>query len=225
MISISVIVEQEQERKAICALLTSQHDFQIVDIGKDAYDALKSADLFQPDIIIMDLWIAKINVTELVPIIRRKSPTTKVVAMSYWEDVRWISQAINAGISGLLFKQADLDKLTASVRSVYHDGYYYSALVMNRAKKNYSRAGFWHDRLGENILLKGRFMPNHISVTERNILNYLAKGYSDKEVADNLHIAPGTVRNCLGSVKRRAGLKNRVHVVVNALLHGLIDIQ
>jgi DNA-binding NarL/FixJ family response regulator len=225
MISISVIVEQEQERKAICALLTSQHDFQIVGTGKNAYDVLKLAALFQPDIIIMDLWIAEFNVSELVPIIRRKSHMTKVIAMSHWEDARWISQAINTGISGLLFKLADLDKLADSVRTVYHGGYYFSALVMNQAIRNYSRAGLWHDLLGEAILLQGYFMANHISVTERKILNYLAEGCSDKEVADNLHIAPGTVRNCLCAVKRRAGLKSRVHVVVDALLHGLIDVQ
>ena len=71
----------------------------------------------------------------------------------------------------------------------------------------------------------GNFAPSGMSNTEHRILYHVAKGFSDKEVASIVHVAPGTVRNYLGAMKRSFGLKNRIQLVTYAITHGLIDIR
>ena len=129
MIQIAIISEREQDQKTICALLSSQEDFIIAGIGSSGYDALKYTADLHPDIIIMDLWMSDIYGTDLAPIIKRKSPMTGLIALSFADNPGLVNQALRAGISGFLLKQSDMDKLPAAVRTVFYGGYYFSTPV------------------------------------------------------------------------------------------------
>ena len=119
MISISIAGREECDRKVIADLLAGHDDFHIASIGKDGYDALRSAQMYRPDIIITDSDMSDINSVELAPIIKRHSPSTKLIALYSQAEDGALGKALRAGISGYLLKQEDFDNLTSSVRSVF----------------------------------------------------------------------------------------------------------
>jgi two-component system response regulator DegU len=229
MIHISVISKEEQDLDRISALLSAQDDFRITCRGRNSYDALRSASDFHPDILIMDLWMNDINGTDLAPIIIRNSPSTKLIAISSSDDTGWIKRAFRVGISGVLLKQFDMDTLVNAVRSVLHDGYYLSNAIRNYAYQYFSVLDSWimtPRTLGTAAFEWQDIGGGHPDITniERKILTYIATGNSDKEIADKLCIALGTVRNRLMAIKRKTGQKTRAQVVVYSLRHGLIGI-
>jgi DNA-binding NarL/FixJ family response regulator len=215
MIRIVIICEHEQDIKTICALLTPQNDFMIAGIGSSGYDALKFAADLRPDIIIMDMWMTDIYGMDLAPIIKRQSPMTGIIALSSGDKANPVNQALRAGISGFLLKRPDMAELAGAVRTVHQGGYYFSAPVKNQA--------FIPDAAVKAAQYpQACFALSNISPTERKIINYLASGYSVKEIADDLHITAGTIRNSMTALVHRAGLKNRIHVVACAVSFGLI---
>jgi two-component system NarL family response regulator len=227
LIKIAVISEEEQDRCKIHTILAPHKDFQIAGIGKDGYDALKTVEYLRPDIVIIDHRINNMDGAELAPIIKRRSPSTAVIVLGHEDEILWINRALNAGISGYLLKQVDLDKLAASIRTVFNGGCYISAPILNRAFNTLSQ-------LGKSPFLRYHFFPAVdnssgpdccLSAIERRILTFIALGYSDKETANCLKLKPGTVRNYLSLAMQKTGLKRRTHTVVYALKHGLIDIN
>ena len=225
MIHISVICEEEQDLHNIRDLLLTQEDFNIASMGKNGYDAIKSADNFHPDVIIMDIWMDGINGTDITPIIFRKSPSTKLITISSRNDVGWIKRAFRAGISGFLLKQYDMDLLVNAVRTVAFGGYYLSKAIKSLAHHYLT---VFDSRLMADpesaVPAQGIAVLPKISNNERKIVAYIAKGLSDKEIAKKLNITPGTVRNNLAALKRKTGPKNRAQLVVYSLVNGLIDI-
>jgi DNA-binding NarL/FixJ family response regulator len=255
MIRISVISTKEQDINRLSSLLSAQEDFKIIYRGKNSYDAIKSADDFHPDIIIMDLWMDDINGTDIAPIITRKSPSTKLIAILSSDDTGWIKRALRVSISGFLLKQFDTDTLVNAVRAVLHEGYYLCSEIRCLAHQYFSDWDSWimADHFPQTPITAGlpeysgerepAYSPDlppaqpavsewqgmagglpDITNNERKIVTCIAIGKSDKEIAEKLCIALGTVRNCLVSIKRKTGQKTRAQVVVYSLRHGLIGI-
>lgn len=132
MIRIVIICEKKEEQKRISELLSANENFQIICIGSDGYDALKSAADLRPDIFIMDMRLAGIDAPELAPLIKRRSPSSALIALSSRDEDDSAQRAIRAGISGYLLKQDDMDILVNLVNIVFHGGYFVSTPIMNR---------------------------------------------------------------------------------------------
>jgi two-component system nitrate/nitrite response regulator NarL len=223
MIRIVIVSETEQEQKIIFNQLSSMEDFFIAAVGKDGYDALTAAAKQQPDIIIMDMRLPDIDGLELAAIIKRRYPAIALIALGLREDGGYIGRAIQAGISGCLLKTRDIDKLANSVRTVFHGGYYINAAIVSRAvrtfldKDHFGPIAVPASDSGKNVILP------KFSAMERRIITGIAQGQSDKEIADDLHIAAGTVRNQLAVAKNKTGLCNRIQIAICALIFGLIN--
>jgi DNA-binding NarL/FixJ family response regulator len=225
MITIIVICKETTDQKLITDLLVSHTDFQIVQTGKDGYDALISVAALQPDIIIMDMKMSDIGALDLAPMIKRRSPGTALIVFYSIGEEDLVSRAINAGISGFLLKEADMDKLADLVRIISRSGCYISTPIIYRIFNAVSEM----DRLPGSAeeFLAFRHEQERIfrefSPTERRIISLLAQGYFDDEIADNLHISRGTVRNCLCAIRRKTGFQHRTQIVLYALKYGLIN--
>jgi DNA-binding NarL/FixJ family response regulator len=116
----------------------------------------------------------------------------------------------------------DMDKLLSVVRIVNMGGYYVSASIIERAF--YSTIKPLSDRfLNTKDYLK---KENRLfSPTERHIINEIAQGFSDEEIAGHINYTAGSVRNCLTAIKRKTKLKNRTEIVVFSLVSGLVDFE
>jgi DNA-binding NarL/FixJ family response regulator len=218
IIRIFVTSGNDADRKRILNVLSDQDDFRITGVEKDeAGTIIKSAQL-QPDVLIMDLQPQGMRGDELAPIIHRRSPSTAIILLCDKDEDNYACTALKAGISGFLLKDVDTDKLVPVVKIVSSGGYYISASIITRVfcgimlKKQFPELS--HKNLGLF------FTP-----AERCIITDIARGFSDEETANHLNYNIGTIRNCLTDIRRKTKLKNRVHIVIFSLIHGLISID
>ena len=218
MISIVIICEKQEEQERIVRLLSAYEDLQIVHTGKDGYDALISAEHLRPDIIIMDMHMLSISAAELAPMIKRRSPLTTIIAFSSHEGEDYARLAVRAEISGYLLKEVDMSILPNTIRIVSHGGCYISKSIIKRV----------FNAVPDKIPKTSKKGKNHITMNfssiERRIFAGIAQGDSDGEIAKNLHLSPGTVRNYMSVAKRRTGLKNRTQLVLHALQDEMIHL-
>jgi DNA-binding NarL/FixJ family response regulator len=224
MIKVVIIDDQTQDRNLISSILSAQQEIEITGFGKDGYDALRLSERIRPDVIIIALGKHGGEEAELVPVIKRKSPATKVLFLSGRGNNENAADALSAGALGYLIKKTDMDKLAASVKTVHNGIYVISPMIisrtfgmlfeLNKARRTHRDTPVPYER---------RRVPANINRTERQIMAFIARGHSDKEIAENLRLKQGTVRNYLSSAMHKAGLKSRTQVVVYAITNGLID--
>jgi len=216
MINITIVSKYEDDLKTIITLLAEQEDFHITNTGKDGYDALKSAMTQRPDIIIMDFSMEDIDSPDLAPIIKRNSPSTALIVLCSHDERDIIAKVFNAGISGYLLRQDGFDNLASSIRSVFYGGLYISKSVKNHAP-HYFSAPIGVFMTGSGIS-RFSFTP-----TEQSILYGITRGCTDREIAKNLNINIGSLRNCVTRIKKKTGLHNRTQIIIYALFTGIIN--
>jgi len=217
MITIAIASDYQDDRAAIIALLKEQADFSVISIGSDGYDALKSATTQRPDIIIMDFHMKDIDSLELAPIIRRKSPSTALIVLCSPDEQNTVASALKAGISGCLFRQDGLNNLALSIRSVLYGGWYISKsardLILN-----------YFPPPTDVFPAELDISPFPFTPTETGIFYGIIHGHTDREIAKNLNINIGSLRNCVSRIKKKTGLRNRAQITIHALLAGIIRI-
>ena len=207
MIRITVSSKSRKDLMEITSCLSQQNDFFIVSSGTDGFHALKSAKINKPDIIIIDYNLNDINGPDLAPIIKRNSPSTAIIVLCSEDECKNIGRVLEAGISGCLLKQNCLDNIASSVRSVFYGGLYLSEPFRRNAMNCFSEKIFQHN----------------YSRTERCIFNNIISGFTDNEIAKNLNMTRGSLRNSVYHVKRKTGLKNRTQISFHAAFSGMIS--
>jgi two-component system nitrate/nitrite response regulator NarL len=217
MITIAIASKYLDDRAAITALLKEQADFRVISIGSDGYDALKSATTQRPDIIIMDFSMKDIDSLELAPIIRRKSPSTALIVLCSHDEQNTVAKSLKAGISGCLLRQDGFNNLVPSIRSVLYGGWYISKSAKDLMLNYFSPPV-------EVFPAELDISPFPFTPTEMGIFYGIIRGHTDREIARNLNINIGSVRNCVSRIKKKTGLRNRVQITIHALLAGIIRI-
>lgn len=223
MIQIAIIEDKKQDQDLIISLLSAKKGFEIIGCGKDGYDALRLIEKSQPHIMILDLWEDNISGPMLVPLIKRKSPSTSIIILSGDDKDEYVSMAISAGASGFLLKKTDLHKLADSIRIVHKGGYFISTIIivrtfcMNSALTKDQKA--IQNSGGKKFLL-----PDTLSPIELQIMANIGRGCTNKEIAATLNLKPGTIRNYLSSILRKTGLKSRTQAAILALKSGLLQL-
>jgi len=212
MISITIASKHKDDCRTINTLLAGQEDFKIASVGEDGFHAVRSSMTLKPDIIIMDYDMETVNGPDIAPVIKRYSPSTALIALCPDMECSVVDKALKAGISGFLLWKKDLEKLAAAIRCVYYGGWYISELGKNQLLT----------KLG--LINPAIPFPRHLlTITENNIFNGIIMGQEDKEIAENLNMSPGALRNCVNKAKKKTKLKNRTQIAVYALLSGMIN--
>ena len=212
MISITIASKHREDRKTLNLLLAGHGDFKIASAGADGFHAVRSSMTLKPDIIIMDYDMEDVNGLDLAPVIKRNSPATALIALCPDKECGAVDKALKAGISGFLSWKKDAEKLASVVRSVYYGGLYISEFAKNQLLAKF-----------DTMNIDAPFHRQLLTVTENNIFNGIILGQEDREIAENLNMSPGALRNCVNKAKKKTGLHNRTQIAVYALLSGMIN--
>jgi len=217
-IRILISAHLESDREIISAALTEQGNFNIVGLEQGNFNAMFRTELLKPDVLIIDIQFTIAETSNLARVILARSPSTKIIIFSHIDDVELIKHTFNAGISAFLLKEEDLDKIALVVNIVHKGGSYISDPINRKIIKQMSffeKFPVHRDSIKYEI-----YTP-----AERCIVTAMASGYSDEDIADDLNLSPGTIKNCLTSIRKKIKLKSRIEIVIFSLTYGLIRLE
>ena len=206
-ISIFVISRYEKDQRRILTALSEQENFFIAGVEKDAATAIIKSEKLKPDVLIIDIIPSGIDELDYAAIIHRRTPSTSIVLMCEKNRYFNTGKALDAGVMGILIKEADTDEIIIAIKAVIKDGFFISTPCIEPVIKAPCKPAL-------------SFSP-----IERGIVTHIAQGYSDLEIARYLNFSMGTVKNCLTAIKRKTKLNNRIQIVLFFLVYGLISME
>lgn len=190
-------------RDGLAAILEFQPDMMVVAVAGDGEEAVTRFREFQPDILLLDLAMPRLDGAGAIAVIRRESPDARIIVLTTYDGDESIYRALEKGAKGYLLKDCSTADLLTAVRTVCEGGTY----VTPRAAA----------RLAERAA-GGR----PLSHREIEVLALVGQGKSNKEIAVSLFISEGTVKTHVLSIHEKLGVRDRTEAVVTAIKRGIL---
>jgi DNA-binding NarL/FixJ family response regulator len=197
-------------RQGLKALFAYEPDLEIVGEAGDGHEALELISELHPDVILMDISMPGLNGIETTQQIRRRYPQIKVVALSMHTDEEYVFQMLRAGASGYVLKQSNSMEVLLAIRTALTGGSFLSPLISNTVINEYIQ------RVGA-----GGYSSSHLlTKREREVLQFLAEGFSNQEIAQQLNISVKTVESHRSNMMNKLGLSNKTELIKYAIRQG-----
>ncbi|NYE08724.1 DNA-binding NarL/FixJ family response regulator [Bacillus niacini] len=197
-------------REGIRSVLESDQSFLIIGEAADGQEALELCKELQPDLLLLDINMPKLNGLEAVRKIRTDHPHIHVVMLTVSDDVKDLFTAIQYGAQGYLLKNMEPEDWLEYLHALLGDQSEVSRKIANRL--------FHRFRVGNTSAVE----PSPVSLTPREseILSWVASGETNKQIAQRLVIAENTVKNHIKNLLEKLQLDNRVQLAAYAVRHG-----
>ncbi|MBC7870188.1 MAG: response regulator transcription factor [Chitinophagaceae bacterium] len=199
-------------REGLMMLLAEETDFEIVGQAANGLEALKLAPVLQPDVILMDLLMPEMDGIEATRRLRQTYPEASVLVLTSFGDDQHVQSAIQAGAIGYLLKDVLKPELLQAIRMA--------------AQKKPTLHVVAQQALMRQTAAKAEPLPHtELTERERDILNLIAQGRSNKEIAAALKLTEGTVKGYVSSVLSKLDVADRTQAALYAVKHGLVSID
>lgn len=211
-IRILIVDDHAVVRAGLRALLGAEPDFQIVGEAADGQTALQLADELQPAVILVDMNMPRLNGIEFTKQLIRKLPETRVLFLTLHDDVSYLQQAIANGAAGYILKSAIEPQIINAIRTVASGEMFIDPTLAVTLVRNLALVDVPKNAATDNL-----------SAREIEILRLVAHGYTNREIAEKLHLSVRTVEGHRSSLLDKLGLSTPIQIVRYAMQHGLID--
>jgi len=198
-------------RDGLTMLLALEKDIDVVSQACDGAEAVEQVARHLPDLVLMDLKMPGMNGIEATRRIRTRYPAVKVLVLTTYDDDEWVIDAIRAGAAGYLLKDTPRVDLVRAVRGT----------VNGKSFVDPSVAGKVLGQVASQQTLPETLLTQKLSERERDVLRLIACGYTNAEIAAELHLSEGTVRNHVSAILARLEVADRTQAAVMAIQHGL----
>jgi len=185
----------------------------VVGIATDGTEALDLIAQSQPDLVLMDLKMPGMNGIQATRQIREKYPAVLVLVLTTYDADEWVFDAIRSGAAGYLLKDTPADQLVAAVRGT----------MAGKTHVDPDVAGKLFTQINQHTPIPNTTLAADLNSRERDILSLLARGLSNPDIAQRLHLSDGTVRNYVSAIFTKLGVTDRTQAAILALRHGLAD--
>lgn len=217
-ISVLLVDDQPLLRRGFRMILEAEEDIVVVGEAGDGDEAVELALRLGPDVVLMDIRMPNTDGIEATRRIIAEEPDIRVLALTTFDLDEYAFGALRAGVSGFLLKDVRPMELTAAIRVVASGDAVVSPRVTRRLLDEYALTsaaprGARPDRCPELAELTDR---------EREVLDVMARGLSNAEIAAQLYVSETTVKSHVGRILSKLGLRDRVQVVVLAYEIGLV---
>ncbi len=202
-------------RAGLRLLLEAQPDMEIVGEANNGAEVLAQAETVQPDLILLDLTMPGLGGLEVLPLLRQRSPHSRVLILTMHDDEGYLHQALQAGAAGYVLKKAVDSELVNAIRAVTRGETYVHSAMTQKLLGN---------MLPEQPLLAAGENPwQTLSEREFDVLRLVALGYTNAKIAERLSLSVKTVETYRARGMEKLGLRTRAQLVRSALAHGLLD--
>ncbi len=200
-------------REGMRALLQSSSDIEIVGEATNGKEAIEKVSQLSPEVVLMDIAMPVMGGVEATRRIRKDNPEIGVLVLTQYEDSEYILSMLKAGAKGYIAKTATAAELVAAIRAVHKgESFLYPSATTALIKEYLTRAR------GEQSEYE------RLTDREREILQLVAEGRPNQEIADRLFISVKTVLRHRTSIMEKLGFHNRTELIKYAISKGLIDV-
>jgi len=203
--------DQALVREGLEMLLGLDQDIEVVATAENGFDALKLVEQHAPHLVLMDLKMPVMNGIETTREIRRKHPQVKVLVLTTYDHDDWLFDAIRAGASGYLLKDAKREEIIRAIKGTLDGKTYLDPKIAGKVMDNV---------ISDRKIASSR-LREALTDREWDVLSELAKGFTNSEIAERLHLSEGTVRNHVSAILTKLNLTDRTQAAILAVKHGL----
>jgi len=216
MIDIHILLAEDHAvmRTGLRLVLERQPDFRVVGEASDGREAVALAQQHKPDVILMDIGMPNLNGIDAARQITTALPQTSVVILSMHSDEAYVLRALKAGARGYLLKESAESDLIAAIRAVHNGKAFFSPAVSRMLVEDYVRQ--LQDREIEDSY-------ELLTMREREVLQLIAEGKSNKEIANMLNISLYTVESHRGNLMEKLNLHTVPELILYAVRKGVIS--
>jgi len=215
MIQVLLADDHRILREGIRALIEDQDDMQVVAEAEDGLAAVKKVAKLKPDVVVMDIAMPLLNGLEATRQIHRDYPQVRVLILTMHENEEYIRQVLAAGALGYVLKDAAARDLLGAIRSVYQGEAVLSPAITRLVIEDYLR---WGDIRPEDT-------TDGLTAREREVLQLIAEGYTNKEIAGILSLSVKTVQSHRTNLMNKLDLHDRGELIKYAIQKKIIDIN
>lgn len=214
MIDVLVCDDQVIVCEGLTRILSSDPEIRVVGVAHDGAEALAKAVALRPQLVLMDLKMPGVNGILATRKLREQLPTIPVLVLTTYDDDEWVFDALHSGASGYLLKDTPPRDLIAAIKGTASGKAFLDPAVAGKILTDYQRRPAAASK------------PTQFRITdrERELLRLLASGLSNGEIAQQLFLSEGTVRNYTSELFKKLGVSDRTQAVVIALRHGLVSL-
>ncbi len=214
-IRVLLVDDHAMVRRGMRDFLSLHDDLEVVGEAADGTAAIEGAAALRPDVVVMDLLMPGVDGIDATARIKAAHPDMEIVAITSFVEEARIVAALEAGASGFLLKDAGADELAAAIRAAaageVHLDPAVAGIVARRMRNGAARSGG-----GSEADTLGSLTPR-----ERDVLGGVARGLSNRAIADELGITERTARTHVSNILAKLGLSSRTQAALRAVEHGL----
>ncbi len=210
---IMIVDDHEVVRLGLISLLEQNSQYEVVAQADNALDAIKKVETHKPDIVLMDIRLPGMSGIEACEQICKKYPETKVIMLTSFAEDEMLFSAIKAGASGYVLKQINAKDLINSIESVARGEASLDPAVTQRVFQEVRKA----------VREEEASAFSSLSQQEKMVLKLVSEGKTNRDIAQNLFLGEGTVRNYVSSILSKLNVSNRAEAAAYAVEHNLKD--
>jgi len=203
-------------RESIRQSLERQSNFSVVGEAGDGEEAVRMAKEFKPDVIIMDISLPKINGIEATRQIKALQPSAIILVLTAYDYEQYIFPLLEAGAAGYLLKDISSRELISAIQTVYRGEAVLHPAVARKVLERFKQTKE-EGRRGHELEL--------LTEQETAVLKMAAKGMSNKDIAEELHLSVRTIESHLGSIFNKLAVGSRTEAVIEAMRKGWFTLE
>lgn len=204
-----IVDDQRLMREGLRTLLELEDDLEIAGEAEDGAAAVELYAALQPDVVLMDIRMPNLDGVEATHRLRQRWPQARVIILTTFDDDAYVFDGLRAGAMGYLLKDVSGAELAEAIRKVAGGGALIEPSVARKVLAEFAR-------LAEPVRPPLERLPEPLKERELEILRLLARGANNKQIADQLYLAEGTVKNYISTILDKLGVEDRTQAALRA---------
>ncbi len=221
MIQVLLVDDQTLIRQGIRLLLEIETDIRVVGQAADGREAIRQVEALHPDVVLMDVRMPEMDGVAATREIASRFPDTGVIILTTFEDDETVFEGLEAGARGYLLKDVSSEEMAQAVRRVAAGEALIQPRITRKVLAEFSRRA--SGSAGQAGHPAGQPLPAPLTERELEVLRSLARGLSNREIAESLVITEGTVKNHVSNLIDKLGVRDRTQAVLKGQELGLIS--
>ena len=214
-IKVMIADDHELIREGLSRVLDMENDIEVICKVKSGVEAVESVRKCKPDILLLDINMPEMNGIDTLKKIKSTALKVKIVMLTVYDDIEYVSQCINLGADGYVLKDSDSATLVKTIRVVYDGGSYIQPTLATQLIKYMTNES---KNASDKVLLEA------LTRREVSVMKEIASGLSNKGISEKLDISEKTVKNHVSSILKKLELQDRTQVAIYAIKNKLVEL-